>query len=277
MLNGKYIPSQEIIREAYRDKRYSYELPWQDAIEWIVDAIELIGAPSALMPRQACIRIENYRGMLDCDIHTVMQVAGSFNGCSPFPMVTSTNTFHPVYTCADEQINPELLDQANITTDNTVPIGEDISGNPVYTFQNGNMSMPETITDTSGRTPVNHATYTLNDNFIFTNFETGYVFIAYKGFPVDKEGFPLIPDNRSYKEAVKAYICQKIDYILWRTGELEKAHFDYSEKEWLWYVGKAGNAARMPNYDGMQALMQQIKLIPRKYAHDEYFKNLGNK
>lgn len=277
MLNGKYISCQDVIREAYRDKRYSYELPWQDAVEWAVDAVELIGAPTALTPRQACITIENFRGMLPCDVHTVMQVAGSINGCTPFPMVTSTNTFHPVYTCEDQQINSELIAQADISDDTTTPIGEDISGNPVYTFQNGNMSMPATITDTSGRVLANHATYTLNDNYVFTNFETGFVFIAYKAFPVDKDGFPLIPDNRRYKEAVKAYICMKIDYILWRSGELEKVHFDYSEREWLWYVGSAGNAARMPNYDNMQALLQQIKLIPQKYSHDEFFRNLGNK
>lgn len=274
---GKYISCQEIIRQCFRDKRYSYELPWMDALEWSVEAIRLIGAPLALSPKQARITISNYRGMLPCDVDHITQAAGSFGGCIPFPMTTSTNTFQPVFTC-DEQINSELLGDTDITsTNNTVPIGEDISGNPVYTFQNGNMSMPESTTDTSNRARVNDATYSLNDNFIFPNFEEGYIFIAYKGLPVDKDGFPLIPDLQRYIEAVKAFICMKVDYILWRGGELEKVHFDYSEKEWLWYVGSAGNAIRMPNYDGMQAIMNQIKLIPRKYAHDEFFLKLSSK
>lgn len=275
-LTGKYISTAEIIRECYRDKRYSYELPWMDAIEWAVDAVQLIGAPMALEPRQALIKIEGYRGMLPCEVESITQAAGSFGGCIPFPMVTSTNSFHSTKN-NPIPINLELLGEADVTTNNTIPIGQDISGNPVYTFQNGNMSMPETITDTSNKTVRNETTYSLNGNFIFTNYEKGFVFLAYKAFPIDQDGFPLIPDNRRFKEAVKAYICMKVDYILWRTGELPKALFDYSEKEWLWYVGSAGNAARMPNYDGMQALMNQMKLIPRKYAHEEFFLKLGNK
>lgn len=276
-LTGKYVSCQEVIRQAYRDKKYSYELPWQDAVEWSVEAVRLIGAPLAFQPRQALIKIENYRGMLPCDVESITQAAGSYGGCRPFPMTTSTNSFQPVFTCADAQINIELLGEANLTANNTVPIGQDISGNPVYTFQNGNMSMPETITDTSNIAYRNDATYSLNDNYVFTNFQTGYVFLAYRAFPVDKDGFPLIPDDQRFIEGVKAFICTKIDYILWRSGELEKVHFDYSEKEWLWYVGSAGNSARMPNYDGMQAIMNQIKLIPNKYAHDQFFRTLSSK
>lgn len=275
-LNGKVTSCQDIIREIMRDCKYKIELPWQDSVEWVTDAIELIGAPMALTDKQECITIEDYRGILPCDLSVIEQAAGSFNGCTPFAMTYSTNSFHPVKFCEDTEINPLLIAQANIVQSED-PIGEDISGNPVYTFQNGNMSLPETITDTSNNTVVNnYPTYTVNNNFIFTNFQTGYVFLSYRALPVDSDGMPTIPDNRRYKEGVKSYLRYKIDYILWRTGQIGKDVYEESKVEWMFNVGSAGNAARMPSLDKMQALMNQIRLIPKKYAHNSFFRALGN-
>lgn len=277
MLNGNTISVQELIREIYRDYGYKIQLPWQDAIEWAVDAIELIGAPQALSHKQAKITIENYRGKLPCDLHDIQQAAGSFDGCIPFPMRLTTNTFGPVFTCEDEQILPELLADTDITSSTTEPIGEDISGNPVYTFQNGNMSMPETITAASQNVALfNSPTYSVSESHIFPNFQEGCVFIAYNALPVDDDGFPLIPDNRRYKEAVKCYIRYKIDYMLWRTNEITRDKFEYSEREWMFYVGSAGSAARIPNVDGMQGLLNAMRLIPQRFAHQSFFRNLGS-
>lgn len=274
-LNGKYISSRELINELYRDVKYKYELPWQDALEWIVSAMELIGAPMALQPKQGLINIANYRGELPCDLHDIVQAAGSFGGCVPFAMTTSTNSFHSVFTCDDAQINDYLIAEAGVNTSITTPIGEDISGNPVYTFQNGDMSVPSTTADTSTASTLNYPTYSLNDNFIFTNYKDGCVFVAYMAMPVDEDGFPLVPDNRRYKEGVKAYVRKQIDYILYRTGELNKSIYDHSEVEWLFYVGSASNSAKMPNRDGMQSLMNQMRLVSQKHAHGNMFKNLG--
>lgn len=274
-LNGKTVSSQDIIREIYRDCKFKNEVPWEDCVEWVVDAIELIGAPMALTDKQECITIEDYRGILPCDLSVLEQAAGSFNGCIPFAMTYSTNSFHPVKFCDTTVINPLLIAQANIVQSED-PIGEDISGNPVYTFQNGNMSLPETITDTSNNTVVNnYPTYTVNDNFIFTNFQNGYVFLAYRALPVDKDGMPTIPDNRRYKEGIKSYLRYKIDYILWRTGQISRDVYEESKTEWYWGVGSAGNAAKSPSKDNMQALYNQLKLIPQRYAHSNFFRSLG--
>mgnify|MGYP001617272764 FL=1 len=276
MLNGKTITIRQLIDEVYRDKKYKYELPWQDAIEWSVDAVELIGVPTSLTPRVARITIASYRGHLPCDLHSITQAAGSFSGRTPFPMTSNTNSFHSTFTCATDCTIEELITSTTSNAAET-PIGQDISGNPVYEFDFGNSSMPETITDTSttqGSTlnPV----YSVSDNFIFTNFEEGYVFLAYKAFPVDDDGFPMIPDNRRFKEAVKAFICYKIDYILWRTRELTKDVYQDSEQQWLFYVASAATAAHTPNRDQMQSLLNQMKLVPNRYAHSNFFRTLGS-
>lgn len=274
MLNGKYISSKELINEVYRDNKYSYELPFQDAIEWCVNAIELIGAPAALQPKQEVITITDFRGILPCDLYNLTQAAGSFGGCIPFPMTLATNTFHPVFTCT-HQINKNLIDQTGLSDIIQKPIGQDISGNPVYEINDDNYIFPISTTNTS-RGSLNDAKYNLNGNFIFTNYESGYVFLAYTGLPVDKEGFPLIPDNRRYKEAVKSYVRYKIDYILYRTNMINRAIFEHSEREWMFYVASAANISKIPNVDGMEAMLRMMKLIPQKYAHNNFFNSLGS-
>jgi len=276
-LSGKTISCKQLIGEIYRDVKYKYELPYSDSIEWCVDAIQAIGAPSSLTPKVGKVIISNYRGMLPCDLDSITQTAGSFGGCAVFPMTTSTHSFHPVHICDNPGLTTiiEEFNTSSTSTAITEPIGEDISGNPVYEFQNGNMSMPETTSDNVSTSRGDNSTYNTSDNYIFTNFSDGCVFIAYDALPVDDEGFPTIPDNKRFKDAVKSYIRYKIDYILWRNKELDKDMFEYSEREWLFYVASAGNVAKMPGYDQMQGLLNQMKLIPNKYAHSNFFRTLN--
>lgn len=275
-LNGKTVSVKELIGEIYASHKYTYNLPWQDAIAWAAQAIELIGAPKSLSNQIERIEISNYRGMLPCNLHSITQAAGSYNGCSPFAMRSTTNTFGAVASCDSAELTTliELFNSESSTT-TTEPIGEDISGNPVYTFQNGNMSMPETTSDNPSSNSSSNTTYNVSDNFIFTSFASGYVYLAFKALPIDDEGFPLIPDNRRFKEAVKAYIVSKIDYILWRSKELDKDVFERSEREWLWYVASAGTVARVPSYDEAQSLLNAQRLISQKYSHNSFFTNLG--
>ena len=45
-------------------------------------------------------------------------------------------------------------------------------------------------------------TYLITPNYIKTNAETGYIMLAYQAVPTDAEGYPLIPDNQSFIEAI---------------------------------------------------------------------------
>ncbi len=232
----------------------------------------------ALKPSQCRIKIHNYKGKIPCDVYNIEQAAGSFNGCTPFPMRSTTNTFSAVDKYHDMQINPQLIEGANEgETVITQPIGQDISGNPVYYFQGGNIALPG-VTSAS---PTNlwpyrkMATYSLNDSFIFTSFKDGYVFLAYEGLPVDCEGFPMIPNTDRYKKGVESYICYMIDYILWRNGELDEKVWLHTEREWLWYCGSAGTNLKMPGKDQLRSILGQIRMIPKQYQHENFYRTLG--
>ena len=49
-------------------------------------------------------------------------------------------------------------------------------------------------------------TYKVQGNIIFTSIKNGTIEIAYNSFKVDSEGYPMIPDNSSFIEALELYI-----------------------------------------------------------------------
>lgn len=96
--------------------------------------------------------------------------------------------------------------------------------------------------------------YNINSAFINTNFDEGEMIIAYLAIPTDSEGFPLVPDNISYKEAIFWYILMKL-----LLGGYESKTFNYESAETRWhhYCSQARGKANMPNADMMESLKNQ--------------------
>ena len=286
-LNGRYISTFAIISQVFRDTGLTTDIPWQDAIEWTAECLDLIGAPHYMRDRVGYITISNYRGELPCDFEQMTQASGLSGNGRQFPMRESTNSFHPVFTCDDQLVGCSTCNGAfaagSSLIDTNTPIGEDSNGNPTFNFMNDtNVTLSKNIA--GGSTSAlccDDATYKINDDYIFTSFEgTGNpVLIAYKARPIDsKTGFPLIPDNIKYKLAVQWYITMKADYILWRRNSVARDVFEYSEKQSMWYIGAAGTAARTPSIDKMESWKNQmLHLIPRINKHANFFKDLGSK
>jgi len=121
-----------------------------------------------------------------------------------------------------------------------------------------------------------YLTYKVNDNYIFASKETGSIDIAYKSHPVDDEGFPRIPDDTRFKQAIASYIQSKIDYIEYRKGKLSQALYRDSEQNWLFYVKSASTRGRMPTVDQMESFKNQVvRLIPTINEHASGFNTLG--
>ena len=115
--------------------------------------------------------------------------------------------------------------------------------------------------------------YKLNDGYIYTNFETGFIELVYTGFATDAHGFPMIPDDQRYIEAVRWSLIQHIDYKKWRVGEITDKVFQYSEQQRDWYIASARSKASIPTIDKMEAIKNMfLRSIPKVNEHDSYFK-----
>ena len=77
MNNGKYVDMDFILGKVYRDNGYDLELQYSDAIEWVAESIDLIGAvlqfeqkvTNGVDGMPTPVEIHGYRGELPCDFH----------------------------------------------------------------------------------------------------------------------------------------------------------------------------------------------------------------
>ena len=87
----------------------------------------------------------------------------------------------------------------------------------------------------------------------------------------------MIPDNVSYKKAIKAYITMMLDRLGWRKGTMQENAYRDSQRDWEWYVKQAKGAALMPNVDQAENIKNQwVRLKPYTNSHSTFFTDLAN-
>lgn len=283
-LNGKYISLRAIMEELYADNGYQYELPWVDAMMWAEEALNLVGHPRQYIRKvtghkeNPNLDITNYRAQLPCDFYKLEQVA--VNGQ---PAEYSGDTFHHLmdgaccgiegFTNLAAYVNEKNWGELVKVTNDDGTSGYVERNDSQSNTDGGIMSFDLTDVMLGDYAPI---TFDLNNNNITLSVKEGKVCMAYLAIPTDEEGLPLIPDDVSYKLAVKKYLTMKLDYIEWRRGTINPQVFDHSEREWMWYVGQAGNKAKMPSLDGMESIKNMtMRLVPRVNEHETFFKGLG--
>lgn len=260
MLNSKYIPISRIIEELYRDNGYTSEIPWEDLISWTDDALLLIGENQQFLRKvtgteaDPDLNVTDYRAPLPCDFYRLEQIA--FDG---YPVRFAGSTFQ------------------YLLSGSCCGLTEATEATEIFTDNFGNQFSPQlSATNTAAPSDV---TFDINNNYMTFNKKEGKVCLAYMAVPMDKDGFPLIPDNISYRKAVKAYLSARLDYINWRRDPSDrgkKAIFDNSEQEWSWYVGQAGNAAKAPDVAMMETIKnERLRMIPDINQYSNFFKSLG--
>lgn len=118
--------------------------------------------------------------------------------------------------------------------------------------------------------------YKINNSYIYTNFETGYIEIVYTGFVTDDHGFPMVPDDQRFIEAIKWSLIELIDYKKWRVGEISDKVYQDTEQKRAWYIASAISKAAVPSPDEMATLKNMmLRSIVKTNEHDSYFKYSG--
>ena len=113
--------------------------------------------------------------------------------------------------------------------------------------------------------------YVLNPDYIHTSFETGYLFITYRGLPIDDNGYPLVPDDISFREAFFWYIMKMLMMRGWKHPD-PNFHWMFANAQWQRYCTQARNAANMPDIGAFdQFLKVWRRITPEPMAREEFF------
>lgn len=232
--NGKYVSIVPIIEKVYRDMGSINQLNFGDAIEWVGEAIEFIGAPLQMTEKVAKIEICGKRGRLPSDLHMIITAGAAVNAdcndcdISFTQMRYSTDTYHMYVSCCGD---------CNCTSS---------------------------------------LTYKVNDDYIFTNFDEGVVRMAYRGIPVDKNGYPLIPDDVKFKNAVAYHVMWKLAFIMLMQEKISRIAYEKIERDRDWYIAAAQTRANTPSVDMMESIKNNwIRLIKKINQQGDGFKSAG--
>lgn len=121
-------------------------------------------------------------------------------------------------------------------------------------------------------------TYKIQGNVIYTSIKNGFIEVAYEALAVDKEGYPLLPDNSSFTRALQAFIKKEWFTILFDLGKINPAILQNAQQEYAWAVGDCASEFNRLSIDKMETFTNSWNtLIMRASEHDSGFKNNGTK
>ena len=121
-------------------------------------------------------------------------------------------------------------------------------------------------------------TFYIQDNWINVSFEEGDLCMTYQAVATDDDGFPMVPDNTYFDEALSSYCTFRMDRIDYRQGKIAKDAYMESQRDWLFYVNSARGSANMPDIAKLEQLKNVwLRLMPLTNDYSNFFSNTGNR
>jgi hypothetical protein len=114
-------------------------------------------------------------------------------------------------------------------------------------------------------------THHISGGWLKTNVPEGdCIFFHYKGFSVDENGYPKIPDVFSFKEAIFWYIIYK---MFMRGIELPKKQINFNivYQQWIKYCSQAEAESKLMDLPKMDTFKNKwVRLIPNIHPLENY-------
>jgi hypothetical protein len=230
---NKMVSCNEVLAEILRTFKPAGSSWITEAIEDIGWAIQGIGYHAGLEDKATeppYITVNNHRGKIPCDVERLIHVEQLLpldisghvlnpNGTTPFPQPT---------------VNTDVCSYKGVR----MKLGSDTT----------NSSLSERNPRTTAISPT-VPYYTLNGDYVVTEFEKGLIKLYYVGFSVDTDGLPRIIDDFDYKSAVKWYCVQSMILKGYKHPEIS---WKDAFQMWETYRLRAENAPKMPSLDGAE-------------------------
>lgn len=161
-----------------------------------------------------------------------------------------------------------LLPMGLVTLNQVLYRGDD---GPGYFMKNNPVSINRPFDDGDGNNLAGKETYFVNGDYLVTSFEEGEVTVSYMTFETDKDGFPLVPDNQYFREALFWYCFKKI-LMSGYTPKNKDMNYEVAENQWRFYCTGARNKANYPDIGQYQRFADiWVGLIPPKRLFEKGF------
>ena len=292
MIN-KLVSSKSVIAKIIADlDLQEEEIKISDFMEWIGEANEKIGAVTQCIQKDIVLKVSGYQAKLPSDLNNLHTVAFSFksnSGWIPLKRSTSNFTLPDAITPSDTEMlindndmiplvknlfgytnDREAIDKLNENT-NVKPILSTLLNQYTVPSVNGTMQFSNSTNFS------NTLQYMLKPGYIVTNVENGYIKLSYDAIAVDIDGYPMIPDNQSYFEAIYWYVTMKFKYPLYLNGRMPQYIYYDIRNSWNFYRKQAYAEALMPTQDELENIKNTwTKLMPVLDDNRTFLSNIAD-
>lgn len=120
-------------------------------------------------------------------------------------------------------------------------------------------------------------TYSINGEYIITNFKDGEVELAVTMFPVDKEGFPLIPNAVEFKKAAESYVIERLGYKLYLKDRITRDKYEEMKQQKYFDMGTAESFGQTPSAEQMELIKStMIRMIELPMSRSKFHTDLSH-
>jgi len=253
------VSSKTIINRIYRDFKPESQHWVSDAYDWLADVMEACSISPILQKGLTyTVTTKSHKAPLPCGLRYIDAVEYEgykldYGGdITIFSLTTEARTtnFSPFGTS-----KPGEIFQAKTGT--LDPLGGNIE---------------PTSTQTSTRYNRGHY-YQINPDYIVTSFEEGKIKMHYSAFPMDDEGWVMLPNIYDFKEAAQWYIISKMMLGGW-THPDPAINYLFADDKWFQHSTIAKNKAKFPSVDQMETFRRWwTRAIPEINYSSQFFMN----
>lgn len=231
------------------------DLTVEQAVRYTIRFICLHGYTKMFQDKIDTVKIEDFRGLLPCDLISIIQVKDMHTGICLRAMTDNfPKGIEPHH--HEEHPHKDLLNNARRhhhlhISDEYIPPRHQHFEEPAF--------------KTQGRV-------------IFTSFPEGCVEIAYKSIPVDEDGFPLLIDNENYLAALEAFIKLQIFTIKFDTGKITSNVLQNAQQDYAWRAAELGAEFSTPSVSEAESLSRLMNTMILSHTQfDHGFTHLGDR
>lgn len=245
-LTSKKISVKNIIAKVYQDLDLSNDIDIGRLIEWSAEALNKINVYHQLETKYERVYINNYKAEIPCDLvylNNVGHDGHQLDKASGGEIFHNTGDNYPYVT-------PRAVNQDKITNSAFIY-------GMSYMFKTGD-------------------TFLMENGWFKTSFNKGHIDIQYQAMGLDEEGFPLVPDHESFRDAIFWYIVHKYFYIKAISEERFKWFYQDADVKWRYYVTQSGAEAMMPDVYTLENIKRNyLQLLPKVNSYESFFSDLN--
>ena len=228
------------VLDSLHDHPMMADLTLEQAVRHTLRFIGIFGMTRFYQDKEDIIDIHEFRGLLPCDLISIIQVKDE---CSGICLRSMTDTF-----------TPGLMPPP-----------------PPHPTKH----MPYIPPMAPGH---GEASFKTQGRVIFTSFPEGKVRIAYKAIPVDEDGFPLLIDNENYLAALEEYIKNQVFTVKFDQGKISAGILQNAQTDYAFLAGQLQSEMTIPSYSEMESITRYLTSILHSVKHfDNGFKDLGSR